>query len=93
MDLLFKRYANPFLFVDQMILIGQFSKFVTEIIEKDADDNLWRFFIHKVEGQTFYEWKESLVGQISESSTMTKNEFETTVNKSFDILNGFEPTS
>lgn len=93
MDLLFKRYASPFIFVDQMILTSQFSEFVTEIIEMDADDNLWQFFLHKVDGKTFDEWKESLTGRITGGSTMTQNEVETTINESFDILNGFEPTS
>lgn len=93
MDLLFKRYASPFIFVDQMILTSQFSEFVTEIIEMDTDDNLWQFFLHKVDGKAFDEWKESLTGRITEGSTMTQNEVETTINESFDILNGFEPAS
>ncbi len=91
MDLLFKRYASPFLLVDQMLLTGQFSTFVTEIFDFDSDERLWNIFLHKVEGQSFNEWKASL-GQES-NQKMTKNEIETTINDSFDILNGFEPTS
>lgn len=91
MDLLFKRYASPFLLVDQMLLTGQFSAFVTEVLELDTDERLWNIFLHKIEGQSFNEWKASL-GQ-EQDKMMTKNEIETTVNDSFDILNGFEPTS
>ena len=91
MDLLFKRYASPFLLVDQMLLTGKFSTFVTEIFDFDSDERLWNIFLHKVEGQSFNEWKASL-GQES-NQKMTKNEIETTINDSFDILNGFEPTS
>lgn len=91
MDLLFKRYASPFLLVDQMLLTGQFSTFVTEIFDFDSDERLWNIFLHKVEGQSFNEWKASL-GQES-NQKMTKNEIEATINDSFDILNGFEPTS
>lgn len=91
MDLLFKRYASPFLLVDQMLLTGQFSEFVTELFEYDTDDRLWNIFLHKIEGQSFNDWKASL-GQ-GQDLMMTKNEIETTVNDSFDILNGFEPTS
>lgn len=91
MDLLFKRYASPFLLVDQMLLTGQFSTFVTEIFDFDTDERLWNIFLHKVEGQSFNDWKASL-GQES-PQRMTKNEIETTINDSFDILNGFEPTS
>lgn len=93
MDLLFKRYASPFLLVDQMLLTGQFSEFVTEIFDYDTDDRLWNIFLHKVDSQTsFNDWKASIVGQNS-NAEMSKNEIETTVNNSFDILNGFEPTS
>ena len=91
MDLLFKRYASPFLLVDQMLLTGQFSEFVTELFDYDTDDRLWNIFLHKIEGQSFNDWKASL-GQ-EQDLMMTKNEVETTVNDSFDILNGFEPTS
>ncbi len=91
MDLLFKRYASPFLLVDQMLLTGQFSTFVTEIFDFDSDERLWNIFLHKVEGQSFNEWKAS-IGQESKQG-MTKNEIETTINDSFNILNGFEPTS
>lgn len=91
MDLLFKRYASPFLLVDQMLLTGQFSAFVTEVLELDTDERLWNIFLHKIEGQSFNEWKASLSQE--QDKMMTKNEIETTVNDSFDILNGFEPTS
>ena len=91
MDLLFKRYASPFLLVDQMLQTGQFSTFVTELFDFDSDERLWNIFLHKVEGQSFNEWTASL-GQES-NQKMTKNEIETTINDSFDILNGFEPTS
>lgn len=91
MDLLFKRYASPFLLVDQMLQTGQFSTFVTELFDFDSDERLWNIFLHKVEGLSFIEWKASL-GQES-NQKMTKNEIETTINDSFDILNGFEPTS
>lgn len=91
MDLLFKRYASPFLLVDQMLMTRQFSEFVTQLFEFDTDERLWNIFLHKVEGQSFNEWKSTLEGQ--QNAEMSKNEIETTVNNSFDILNGFEPTS
>ena len=33
MDLLFQRYASPFLFVDGMIQTGRFAEFVIEFIK------------------------------------------------------------
>lgn len=89
MDLLFKRYASPYLLVDEMILAGQFSDFVTRLTEYDADQNLWEFFLHKVDGQSFNDWKASLGAE--QSSQMSNDQIETTVNDSYFILNNFEP--
>lgn len=92
MDLLFKRYASPFLLVDQMILTGNFAEFVMKLVELDAEDELWQFFLHKVdEEKSFIDWKASLnSGQAK--SQMSDDEIKATVKSSFDILNGFEPT-
>lgn len=89
MDLLFHRYASPFPFIDQMLLVGRFSEFVTQVDELSADDRLWEFFIHKVDGQTFTEWKTNL--NTTSNKETTKAEIKATVNESFNILNGFEP--
>lgn len=91
MDLLFKRYASPFLLVDQMILTGNFTEFVAKVVELDADEELWQFFLHKVEGQSFNDWKASVVGQQAETQ-MSDDEIKATVQSSFSILNGYEPT-
>ena len=89
MDLLFKRYASPYLLVDEMILAGQFSDFVTQLTEYDADQNLWEFFLHKVDGQSFNDWKASLDAE--QSNQMSDDQIETTINDSYFILNNFEP--
>lgn len=89
MDLLFKRYASPYLLVDEMILAGQFSEFVTQLTEYDADQSLWEFFLHKVDGQSFNDWKASLGD--GKPNQMSDDEIETTINDSYFILNDFEP--
>lgn len=92
MDLLFKRYASPFLLVDQMILTGNFAEFVAKLVELDADEKLWQFFLHKVdEEKSFNDWKASVVGQQVETQ-MSDDEIKATVQSSFSILNGYEPT-
>lgn len=92
MDLLFKRYASPFLLVDQMILTGNFTEFVAKVVELDADEELWQFFLHKVdEEKSFNDWKASVVGQQAETQ-MSDDEIKATVQSSFSILNGYEPT-
>jgi hypothetical protein len=92
MDLLFKRYASPFLLVDQMILTGNFTEFVAKLVELDADEELWQFFLHKVEGQSFNDWKASLGVDQQAKTQMSDDEIKATVQSSFSILNGYEPT-
>ena len=92
MDLLFKRYASPFLLVDQMILTGNFTEFVARVVELDADEELWQFFLHKVEGQSFNDWKASLGVDQQAKTQMSDDEIKATVQSSFSILNGYEPT-
>lgn len=91
MDLLFKRYASPFLLIDQVILVGQFSDFVLQLVEDDADDALWEFFLHKVgDGQSFKDWKSSLdIPQTDDE--VTDEQIGATINSSINILNSFEP--
>ena len=89
MDLLFKRYASPYLLVDEMIMAGQFSDFVTQLTEFDADQNLWEFFLHKVDGPSFNDWKASL--ETEKSIQVSNDQIETTINDSYFILNNFEP--
>lgn len=89
MDLLFKRYASPFLLVDEMIAVGQFSEFVSKITEYDSDQSMWEFFLHRVDGQSFNDWKNSISGNAKQQ--ITKEQIETTINDSYIILNNFEP--
>lgn len=86
MDLLFSEYASPFLLVDQFIGVRMFSEFVTESIAIRNDKELWQFFLHKVENQSFNEWKASLPGNEPDDE-----EIETTIAKSFNLLNTFNP--
>lgn len=88
MDLLFKRYASPFLLIEQMIAINSFSDFVTKLMDLNDEDILWEFFLHKYMGeQSYSEWKESL-----ESKEVSAEEAEEIISNSFDILNSFEPS-
>ena len=88
MDLLFKRYASPFLIIDQMIEMNCFSDFINQSIQKQNDDTLWEFFLHKVEGKTFKEFKDDFELQ---NTQVTTEDLETTINYSVDLLQGFNP--
>lgn len=92
MDLLFKRYASPFLLLDQVISVGQFADFVVQLVDQDAEDALWDFFLHKVygEGLTFKDWKATL-DLPQKNNEVTEEQIGATINSSFNILNSFEP--
>lgn len=94
MDLLFQRYASPFLFMDSMMETGRFSEFVSEFVRlynEDYEFQLdWDVYLHKVEGKTFAEFKEEIETN-KELSEMTETTIESTVQNSLDILNNFKP--
>ena len=94
MDLLFKRYASPFSFLDGVIRTGRFHDFVhffwkTVHTEKDEEAS-WQYFLHKVFDGSFADFKEEMK-ITSENQNMSERTIETTINYSMNILNKFNP--
>lgn len=87
MDLLFSKYANPFLFIDTMLSNGTFSEFVGTVWELEAEKKNWEFFLHKVYGVSYGDFLNSLETNNSEPI----EPIETTVKNSAKILSGFIP--
>ena len=90
MDLLFTRYASPFLLLDQLILTNSLSGYIddlfTIISEEKQEQTMWEFFLHKVYDKT---WKEE-----TKISNDTKDvDLGETVLKSKTMLSNFTPTS
>ena len=94
MDMLYKRYACPFSFVNEMIKSGRFQEFVVEfantITKEKEEKRNWEFFLHKVWEGTYQDFT-SDVENNKKNLTMTKRAIETTVNHSLNILNNFKP--
>lgn len=94
MDLLFKRYASPFLFMDGMIETGRFTEFVVDFIKtinREKEDQLdWEFWLHKVWEGTFEEFKKGVEAN-RQNQSMSEQAIETTVQDSLDILKNFNP--
>jgi hypothetical protein len=94
MDLLFKRYASPFIFVDGMMQSGRFSEFVDEFVHTINSENEeqvnWDFYLHKVSEGSFSDFVDELK-QNKENQKMTASTIESTVQQSMDILNNFSP--
>ncbi|MDR1563878.1 MAG: hypothetical protein LBS74_02865 [Oscillospiraceae bacterium] len=79
--MLFKKYANPFILLDQFIIIGGFSAFIEKLVEFDNNQSAWEFFLHKVTDKTYKEFKESLKNQ--------PENFGATEQETADIINKF----
>lgn len=94
MDLLFKRYASPFVFLNSMIQTNRFSEFVDEFVmtvhKEKEEKTQWEYFLHRVFDKSFNEFKEGIkVNQ--DNQNMSDSQIEATVLYSQNILNNFNP--
>lgn len=87
MDLLFHRYASPFLLLDQIIPSGDLSDFISTVWGIREEEMQWQYFLTKVFDKSFEEFKESLKPQMG----MSKEEIETTINESMTLMGSFIP--
>lgn len=83
MDLLAKRYASPFVLLDEMIRQGRFFDFVCEINKIRTEERMWEVWLHKVFDKPFNEWRDSIM------HTNQVN-LEATVKNSYEMLNNFK---
>ena len=94
MDLLHKRYASPFSFLDGMIQTGRFSEFVDEFfmaVAKEKEESVnWDFFLHKVYGKSYADFKTEME-TTKRNQQMSERTIETTLHESMQILHNFNP--
>lgn len=90
MDLLFKRYADPFSLMDGYIRTGRLCDFINALAKQKQEDERWEFFLHKVWDKSYPDFCESL--QVSQDlQAMSDDDIETTIQKSMNILGNFNP--
>lgn len=90
MDLLFKRYANPFLLLDELILAGDFSEFINVLMNEREDELQWEYFLSRVYDKSFNEFKDDMKNT-TENYEMSKYDIETTIQDSMSITMDFIP--
>lgn len=94
MDLLFKRYASPFLFIDGMLQAGRFSAFVDDFMKttnKEKEDQVnWEYYLHRVMEGSFNDFVQSLKNT-EDDKNLSEATIETTVQYSLNLLNNFKP--
>ena len=93
MDLLFSRYASPFVLLDNLILTSSLSDFIDDMFkfinEEQKNKTQWDFFLHKVYNKT---WKE-FIDEINISNEQKEVDLGATLRKSKDMLKNFTPES
>lgn len=90
MDLLFKRYADPFSLLNGYIQTSRFCEFLSEFAKLKEQDDRWEFFLHKIWNQSYKEFTETL--QTSQDlQSMSEDDIEATVKMSMSILGNFNP--
>ena len=87
MDLLFKRYASPFVLLDSLILTNSLNNFIDDFIDFVKEDNEWEFFLHKIYDKSWSEFRSS----IKQSDNQEPIDLGATLVKSKNILNNFTP--
>lgn len=94
MDLLFKRYASPFLFMDNMLQVGRFDEFVTDFIEtvfKEKEEHYnWEFFLHRIFDKSYKEFIDEIKVE-QDNQNMTATDIEATIKETENILANFNP--
>ena len=90
MDLLFKRYADPFSLMNGYIQTSRMCEFIQAFIEQKIEDDKWEYFIHKVWDKSYSEFCATL--QTSQDlQEMSDEDIETTIEESMNILGNFNP--
>lgn len=86
MDLLFQRYASPFLLLDGLLITSSLTSFITEMYEQVNEEKLWDFYLHKVFDQTWGEFLDDV-----KPKKVEKIDVGETIIKSKQMLNNFTP--
>lgn len=87
MDLLFTRYASPFVLLDGFILTNSFNNYVDDFFGFINEDREWEFFLHKVYDKSWSEFSK----EIKQSENQKPVDLGATIVKSKNMLNNFTP--
>lgn len=88
MDLLFNRYASPFILLDGMLETGRFCDFIQKFIDIQNDEKIYRLWLHKVYEKPYAEFKDQV---IQAAKPVNPVNLETTIRESENILSNFIP--
>lgn len=94
MDLLYRRYASPFDFLNRVIKYKRLNEIVSFIVikhmEEENEQKTWEFYLHRPIDKSYNDFKAELSYEPS-NTEMTETEFKATVQDSQLILKNFNP--
>ena len=92
MDLLFKRYASPFVLLDEYIASGSLSDFIDDFFkfigEENQEEAKWQFFLHKVFDKSWKDFCDEMES-VDKAKTVDTG---ATIKKSHNMFTNFTPT-
>ena len=89
---MYHRYSNPLTLLDSLIENGMLSDYINTLNEKAVFDFEFDVWLHKVADMSFDDWRKQIHSNVEARTVeMDETEIKTTVLKSSNILNGFEP--
>ena len=95
MDLLFREYADPFTFLDQVIPAGQLENFIEVFLKKRDKRIRWEFYIHKLSAWDERTWEEfnhdlDFGTAKRQEKPIVEEDIEVTVKRSYNIMKNFK---
>lgn len=91
MDQLFKRYAGPFILLDNLIQTGSLSGFIDDMFkfinEETQERTQWEFFLHKIYNESWNDFSD----RIKSDENSKTVDLGATLKNSREMLINFTP--
>lgn len=88
-----KRYSSPFLFLDNLIIQGKFSKGIDTIYKQVEEEKLWALYLSiPVKEKSYIDWKNEIISKNEEPIEFeVANDLNDIKDKARNILKNFKP--
>lgn len=85
-----KRYASPFLLLDEYIANAELNGFIDELLKINNEEEIYKLWLHKVYDKSFKDFKAQV---LNSNKVVNDNNFNVneTLKDSRNILNNFKP--
>ena len=85
--MLFKKYADPFSFLDGVSEMGQFAQAISQLLKDEAEAKLWELYLHSYPNKSFNDWKKDLKTDDKALDEMTDEDINTAILNAQKALN------